>query len=375
MRAEAVVIGGGLAGAAAAITLARGGREVLLVEREANPQHKVCGEFLSGEAVAYLAALEVDVRALGGVAIDRVRLAGSGRVSEGALPFTAMSLTRRCLDEEMLRLAEAAGAKVVRGCTVEGLAGNHVGESGNGAPHCWVKLSSGEEVEAGAVFLATGKHDLRGRARPAGRQNDLVAWKMYWRLAAAQAEALRGHVELVLYRGGYAGLQMVEGGAANLCCLVRREELKRLGGRWEGLLEAMRSQCPHLRERLEGAEPLLEKALAVAAIPYGMVREQTDGVWCVGDQAAVIPSFTGDGMSIALHSGMLAGQIYLAGQSAAEFQRTLHGQMSRQVGLATALSRGLVAWPEGMSAVARFWPGVLRVVAKGTRISDRRMLV
>jgi flavin-dependent dehydrogenase len=137
-------------------------------------------------------------------------------------------------------------------------------------------------------------------------------------------------------------LQPVEGGAANLCCLIERGELQRLGGRWEKLLASMLAQSQHLRERLEGAEALLERPLAVSAIPYGMVRERTDGVWCLGDQAAVIPSFTGDGMSIALHTGLLAAEMYLGGATAGSFQRRVHAQLSRQVRLASGLSRGLV---------------------------------
>jgi flavin-dependent dehydrogenase len=364
VKAEVLVIGGGLAGSAAAIALAKGGREVLLVEREALPQHKVCGEFLSREALTYLTALGVDVVAMGAVPIAAVRLASVRGVSETPLPFTAMSLTRRRLDKALLRLAAEAGVRVVRGCSVDGL------EAG------WrARLDSGAEIiDASAVFLATGKHDLRGRPRPAGRQNDLVAFKMYWRLAAVQAAALAEHVELILYRGGYAGLQPVEDEVANLCCLIERAELQRLGGHWEKLLAAMLAQSPHLRERLHGAEALLKKPLAVSAIPYGFVRERTDGVWCLGDQAAVIPSFTGEGMSIALHTGMLAAQMYLGDKSAADFQQRAHHELTRQVGLATWLSRGLVARPGLLAGAARGWPGALQVVAKQTRIAPDAML-
>jgi flavin-dependent dehydrogenase len=403
VKAEVLVIGGGLAGSAAAIALAKGGREVVLVEREARPQHKVCGEFLSREALAYLRVLGVDVGALGAVPISAVRLAGadgagergglsdyvprpkrgtlrlrSGQAAgtptiEVALPFVAMSLTRLRLDEALLRLAVEAGVRVVHGCSVEGLEAVDGGWRARVSGRSEVGLPA-SSFESDAVFLATGKHDLRGWARPAGRQNDLVAFKMYWRLTAAQAAALDGHVELILYRGGYAGLQPVEEGAANLCCLIERGELQRLGGRWEKLLAAMLAQSAHLRERLQGAEALLERPLAVSAIPYGLVRERADGVWRLGDQAAVIPSFTGDGMSIALHTGLLAARMYLGGESAESFQQRAHGELARQVGLATWVSRGLVERPALLGAAARVWPGALRLVAAGTRISAKAML-
>ncbi len=367
MSVDVLVVGGGLAGSAAAILLARAGREVILVERESQPQHKVCGEFLSQEALMYLRQLGVDVEGLGAVAIRSVRLAGRTGVSEAVLPFAAMSLTRRRLDAELLLVAESAGATVLRGCRVNGV--QRLGEG-------WAAVIDGAKtLSAKVAFLATGKHDLHARARPKGRQPDLVAFKMYWRLSPQQAAALEKHVELVLYRGGYAGLQPVEEGAANLCCLVQQAELQRLGGRWENLLAAMRRDCALLRERLQGAVPLLERPLAISSIPYGYVRDASDGLWALGDQAAVIPSFTGDGMSIALHSGSLAAEMYLRGDNAAQFQKRLQGELSQQVGFATTVSRGLV-WEPSRSlflAAVKTWPGLLGVVARRTRIASAEL--
>jgi flavin-dependent dehydrogenase len=362
---EIAIVGGGLAGCAAAITLARHGREVLLIEREPRPHHKVCGEFLSREALDTLRSLGVEPAEFGAATLHSVRLADAQRVTASVLPFAAMSLTRRRLDEELLRLAQRVGVYTLRGVRVQRL------QRRAGA---WeAKLDGGELVTAKTAFLATGKHDLQGLPRPAGVQPWMVGFKMYYRLELRQAEALAGHVELALFRGGYGGLQPVEDGAANLCCLVHRDELQRLGGKWENLLEAMRRDCPHLRERLAGAEPLLERPLAVSHIPYGFVRRRTDdGLWCLGDQAAVIPSFTGDGMSIALHSGQLAAEMYLAGESADVFQKRLQSQVGQQVALATMVSKGLVWGPSRgvFSQMVRMCPSLLGIVARRTRVRD-----
>jgi flavin-dependent dehydrogenase len=365
---DVLIVGGGLAGSAAAIKLAQADRGITLVEKESRPHNKVCGEFLSHEALIYLKHLGVDPIALGAVPITSVRLAGRLSVSESTLPFAALSLTRSKLDEELLRLAEMAGTKIRRGLSVHYLEQNDEG---------WkATLQGGSSITARTMFLATGKHDLHGRARPAGVQSDLIAFKMYWRLAASEARALEGHVELNLYNGGYAGLQPVEDGVANLCCLIRRADFRRLGGRWDSLLQAMQDDCPHLKQRLRGATPLLNRALAISSIPYGFVRSHTEGLWALGDQAAVIPSFTGDGMSIALHSGQLAAEMYLRGKTEDDFQRSLHKQLRTQVSLATMLSRGLVLEPYRtlMEGLARFWPGLLTVTARRTRLSAESML-
>ena len=360
---EVLVLGGGLAGAAAAIVLARGGRNVTLLEREREPKHKVCGEFLSTEALDLLARLGIDPNGLGAVPVHGVRFAAARGVSEHALPFAAMSLMRQRLDPALLEVAEAAGVTVRRGASVEAL--QHEGNR-------WrVTLNGGEVLEADQAVLATGKHDLRGHNRPEGSQGDLVAMKMYWKLAPAQAQGLGHNVELLLHPGGYTGLEPVQDGSANLCCLVQRAVLGRIGG-WDGLLQLIRESCPHAKQRLDGAEPLLPKPLAIASIPYGYVRRAALGerLWAVGDQAAVIPSFTGDGMSIALYSGLRAGESVLRGEPASAFQRSLHAELRWQVARATLLSRALVYGPTKHLLVqaVHLWPALLSGAATATRL-------
>jgi len=365
-NAEAIIVGGGLAGAALGLQLARRGRTVEILEQSAAMHHKVCGEFLSREAVIYLEQLGLDLHALGAVAIHGVRLHARATITACELPFAALSLTRRTLDEALLARAVRAGVVVLRGRRVESL-----DRDANG----WrARLTGGEAHSASAAFLATGKHDLAGHRRPPGRQNNLVAFKMYFRLSQAQQRALQGWVELFLFPGGYAGLQMVEEGESNLCLLVQRSTLDRCHKDWPTLLAHMAGFSAPLAERLSAAQPLLSKPLALSSIPYGMLRaEAQDGLWRLGDQAAVIPSFSGDGMSIALHSAHLAAEIYLRGGTAAEYAQRLHAQLKGSVRLATMLSRLMVAAPV-LAQVVRVWPGVLRQFAAHTRVPQWALL-
>jgi flavin-dependent dehydrogenase len=98
------------------------GTSVTLIEREPTPRHKVCGEFLSGEALEDLHALGIDVASLGAVPIDYVRLAAARRAAEAPLPFPAASLTRKALDTALIAEAIAAGVRVERGRSVQALA-------------------------------------------------------------------------------------------------------------------------------------------------------------------------------------------------------------------------------------------------------------
>jgi flavin-dependent dehydrogenase len=359
---DAVIIGGGLAGAAVATRLAEAGRDVVLLEREAVAHDKVCGEFLSREAVLYLAALGVDPLAFGAARIGAMRLAWRGSVATVDLPVPALSLSRKILDAALLARAETAGARIMRGARVTAL--DRLGAG-------WrARLAGGESVDAGAAFLATGKHDLRGWARPSGMQGDLIGFKTHWRLDEGQAQALAGHVELTLFQGGYAGLEAIEGGLANLSLLVRQGRFAVLGQDWGALLGAIRVESRLLDERLSGAVPQMERPLAVYAVPYGHVAHGADGLWRLGDQAAVIPSFSGDGMSIALHSARLAADAFLRGDDAALYQR----RMARDVGLAvraaTLLSIAAVN-PLGAALIGRgalVLPRAMSWIAAATRV-------
>jgi menaquinone-9 beta-reductase len=366
----ALVIGGGIAGAALAAHVAQAGRRVLLVERREGPHDKVCGEFISGEAALYLDDLGVDLTALGAVRLRAVRLAAGRRVATVPLPFPAFSLSRRVLDEALLQAAVERGARLRHGCGVRALAWRDGG---------WLaQLDGGETIATDEVFLATGKHDLRGWKRPPGAQNDLIAFKLHWRLAREETRSLGAGVELVLFSGGYAGLEPVEGGIANLCLVVRRRRLAALGQRWDALLAALRAASPHLDRRLAGALPCASRPLAITSIPYGHVATEDAtagcGPWRLGDQAAVIPSFAGDGIAIALHSARLAADIHLAGGSAGEFQRRLARDLAGQVRRATFMSRVLVHPLGQRFAAAAAWtvPDMVATIARATRIpSDR----
>ena len=369
MYDEVLVLGGGVAGCAASIALARKGRKVTLIEREPTPRHKVCGEFLSGEALQDLHALGIDVASLGAVPINNVRLAAARRAAEAPLPFAAASLTRKALDTALLAQAVTAGVRVEVGTTVQSLC-----RTADGA---WqATLEDGATRQAPVVFLATGKHDLRGYARPKD-PHQWVAFKSYFRLSPSQSAELSHASELMLYPGGYSGLQPVEDGMANLCCVVQQRHLPKGGNRWEQFLAKMQQECPHLAMRLAGAVPLLEKPIAMSHIPYGYLRRTSEeGLFCIGDQAAVIPSFTGDGISIALHTARCATTAYLAGVSAPTAQANLRSALLLQMRLAEAAANGLnnSLARAVLPFCLRVWPGVMRVTARLTRVAQHAMV-
>ncbi|HMG48710.1 MAG TPA: FAD-dependent monooxygenase [Allosphingosinicella sp.] len=349
-QTSALIVGGGPAGAAAAIALARGGAMPVVIERCPGEHDLVCGGFLGWDALAALKRLGLDPAALGARPIRRLRLVSGARTIEADLPKAAAGLSRRRLDAALLNMAEEAGAAVLRGRTARALDGR-----------C-LRMDDGEEMEADALFLATGKHELRGAAR------DLGDWPVSVGLRAAlpPLSDLAGTIELHLYDGGYAGLLVQEDGATNLCLTVTRA---RMTGRPEALLAELIAEAPLLGERI-GTMP--SQWEAVAGVPYGWRAHDTaPGCYRVGDQAAVIASLAGDGIAVALASGVAAARACLAGKSALDYQREFARRAARPIKVAEAL-RHLAAKPLRRRLMMKLAgvPGLAKAAARLTRIGS-----
>jgi hypothetical protein len=204
---------------------------------------------------------------------------------------------------------------------------------------------------------------------------------MYFRLGERARNALEGHIDLIFFRSGYAGLQMIEGGLANFCLLVSRERFAHAGGNWAGLLGDLLKSSPYLARQLADAAPALAQPLSIYRVPYGFVHQprasDPAGLFRLGDQACVIQSFTGDGMSIALHSAALAVAAYRAGETSMAYHRRLSRDISGQVKRADLLYRLMnqSAVQAGLFGLARLWPAGLRLAARVTRVPERARLV
>ena len=349
-----LIAGGGLAGAAAACLL---GPRATLFEREAAPHDKICGEFISWEAQDALIRLGIDVAALGAAPIDAVRLIHATTIAQAPLPGQGMGLSRRILDAAVLNQAERNGARIHRGQPIRRL-----------TPH-GLEVDGHPRLEADRILLATGKHDLRGARRDAA-PGPLVGLKMIYRLSPDEAEPLDRHVEIILFPGGYAGLQPVEQGRANLCLLITQTAFEEAGSTWPGVIQHLRRSTPHLARRLNGAHEQLDRPPTIARVPYGFIHTASPSdppnLLRLGDQMAVIPSFSGDGMAIALHTAFAAA----TAPTAAAYHTSLRRALRPQIARAMILHRLGQSHPALITRAARLWPGALTWIARLTRVSQ-----
>ena len=193
---------------------------------------------------------------------------------------------------------------------------------------------------------------------------------------ARQAAELSNAIELIVFDGGYAGLQRISDATANLCLIVHRPWLAQSGGSWDGLLCDLLRE-PHIARRLGDAQPLFERPLTIANLPYGYRCDPAatmPGLFRLGDQAALTAPLTGDGMAIALHSARLASACLQAGTGPEDYHRQLRTMVSPQIRRAMLLHRmtGNALAMQAALRLSAIYPSLLGWLARMTRLAAGR---
>ncbi|WP_240325525.1 NAD(P)/FAD-dependent oxidoreductase [Sphingomonas mesophila] len=363
---DPLIVGAGPAGSAAAIVLARGGARPVIRERATETGDALCGGFLSWRTCETLRGLGVEAAGLGGHPVRELALYAQGKVGIAKLPAAGVGLSRRALDEALLMRAVAEGARIERGVRLLSL-----------EPDGTARFEGAVDARDESLFLATGKHDVRGLPRQAARGGGDQSVGIRLRLAPSPAlhAALSGKIELHLFERGYAGLVLQDGGSANLCMAVKKSLLRERGGTPVALLEALAAGSDELATRLNSWDrgaPID----TIGAVPYGWIaRDGAPGRFLLGDQAACIPSLAGEGVGLALASGVMAGEHWLrgGGGSPPAFQAQFAHAAARPVMTARVIAALLERPSSARAALAlvRLWPGAADVAARATRIAAR----
>ncbi len=349
--ADVAVVGGGPAGAAAAIGLARGGRDVLLVDKARFPRDKCCGDGLTTAALRSLEALGLrpdDVATWREV--DEVWLRSpSGRTLGYPLPrgrgiFAAVA-RRADLDAALLDVARAAGVKVHDG---HGLAGASLVPDGSalrlevdgmGSLTC--------RYAVGADGMWSPLRKALGANHEPGYLGEWHAFRQYFAgVTGSAASRMWVWFEPDLLPG-YAWSFPLPGGRVNVGFGIQRRPgnpTRAMKEQWVDLLSR-----PHVREALEGG---------VAELPHRAwpipARVQATGLAAaggralfVGDAARAPDPMTGEGIGQALETGALAaGAILAAGPAraslaASRYEEAVRRGLAVDNRLAGALSRVL----------------------------------
>jgi menaquinone-9 beta-reductase len=272
-RRRAVVIGAGPAGLSSALSLARAGWQVQLRERLRKPGPRLCGSFLGPEALRHLETFGLmdAVRRAGGVPVRRARIFNDkGRETNRPLSPAGMALPRETLESILGEAAEKAGVDMR-----------------------WGEPSSVVLPPAGGIgVLAAGR--FAGEHPPAAGRG----W-YGWNAAFDKVLAEPGEISLHFHPGGYVGMLTFPDGKTNVCGL----RWKKAGGPWEDVFEDSLDRLPSFKKRLAAAERRSDWR-GVGPLPHALsMRRTPDGVFPVGDAAAVGDPFFGEGIGRALGAG------------------------------------------------------------------------
>lgn len=355
--ADVAVVGGGPAGVAAAITLARAGRDVLLVDKATFPRDKCCGDGLTTGALRRFEALGLRPAAVPSwkVVGDVHVRSPSGREVRFPLPRgagTYAAVARRVdLDAAFLDVAREAGVRVRTGHAVEGV-------TATGAPHVDLDAGGLGPVRARYVVAADGMWSpvrklLLGPEAAAGSGGapylgEWHAFRQYFRgVGPAAAEQLWVWFEPDLLPG-YAWSFPLPDGRANVGYGILRTPgtaTKAMKDQW---LDVLRR--PHIAEVLgPDAEPEApHKAWPIPARIDATPLHAADGrVLFVGDAARATDPMTGEGIGQALETGVSAAHAILgagshdAPRAAATYDAAVASSLAVDHRLAALLSRAL----------------------------------
>lgn len=314
LQADVAVVGGGPAGAAAAITLARAGRDVVVVDKARFPRDKCCGDGLTVAALRHLEALGLRPESVPSwQPVEDVWVRGpSGHSVRFPLPrpgvFAAIA-TRTELDAALLDVARAAGAKVLDG---HGLTGANASESGDGIE---LAIDGMGPIVARYAVGADGAWSPLRRALGAnepGYLGDWHAFRQYFRAVGPQASSMWVWFEADLLPG-YAWSFPLPGGRANVGFGILRSAgipVREMKAMWPDLLNR-----PHVRDVLgpEAQPEAPHKAWPIPARVDSVPLTAAGGrALFVGDAACATDALTGEGIAQALLTGERAGQAIVA---------------------------------------------------------------
>lgn len=366
---DLIVVGAGPAGSACAITAARAGAKVLLLEKDRFPRHKVCGEFISGESLRLLASLltgsnqkgaprprqserrdfeELAARPL----IASAQLFLDNKVARLPVFPPARSIPRFDLDAALFRSVRQSGAEALEDIVVRRVERNGI----------FVVYTDAARFTAKAVVNSTGRWSQLTQYEIEG-QEKWIGLKAHFSEAQPPTS-----VDLYYFAGGYCGVQPVTGESVNACAMVRADAARSL--------EEVFAAHPELWRRSRDWSPLFS-TVTTSPLYFRAPATCDQGMLLAGDSAGFIDPFAGDGISLALQSGTLAsGSLagFLQGRvSLDRAQQVYHDAYFKRLAPAfrnSARLRKLLAAPAWLRSTLVGIVGtrpVARMIVRGTR--------
>jgi len=330
---DALIVGGGPAGATAAILLAQAGWRIGVVEKKRFPRRKVCGEFVSATTWPLLRRLGVaeSLLAQAGPEIRHVGLYAGETVLAAAMPTRwdgldgwGRAVGREHLDSLLLARAADAGVDVIQPWTVSGVepvASGDVCSAVVKEEHSSGAKAATMDLRARIIIAAHGSWEA-GRMptqspRDPPRASDLFAFKAHFR----GSQLPLGLMPLVIFPGGYGGMVQTGGGGMSLSCCIRRDALERCRRKrkearaGDAVFAHIQASCRGVREALSGAR-LDGPWLSAGPMRPGIRPFRRARFFAVGNAAGEAHPIVAEGISMAIQSAWLLCEHLVANKDA-----------------------------------------------------------
>jgi geranylgeranyl reductase family protein len=317
---DVVIIGAGPAGSSSAISLARLGYSVALLDKEQFPREKLCGDFINPGNWPILRALGVEKEILARAAqrVTGFRITSvAGDEAECPLPLTStepfgLGLSRAALDHILVEKAQGENVTVLQNCRIKRL-------TREDSP--WhLEFDHAGTIERLRVRLligADGRHSWVAHHLGLTRSADMRGRAVAFQLRLHCRGGFGDRVEIHLFPGGYVGLLGLGGNLINLCLAVDKDRLPD-DQPFTRLLESRLPLNPHLKTILNRSEPAGELR-STYPVYFSPRRSYGDNVLLVGDAARVNEPVSGEGIYFALKSSLLAAETVDAAFRAGDF--------------------------------------------------------
>ena len=297
---DVIIVGGGLAGLTSAIHLSKFKQRVLLIEKNSYPKHKVCGEYISNEALPYLNSLGINPTKEGAKKITKVHVSTiTGGLIKGDLPLGGFGMSRYFLDELLANKALSNGVSILQDSV------DSVDFKDN--QFC-VQTKNLKLFQSKITIGAFGKKsalDLKMSRKFTQKKSPYLAVKLH-----VKGDFPENLVALHNFKGGYCGVSKVENNAINLCYITEYESFKKHKNITD-FQEQVVFKNKHLRKIFTESKPVFQKPLTISQISFETKQAVEDHIIMCGDTAGMIHPLCGNGMGMAIAGARLASTLIL----------------------------------------------------------------
>ncbi|QQT51435.1 FAD-dependent oxidoreductase [Sphingobacterium multivorum] len=367
---DVIIIGGGLAGLTGALHLSKQGFNVTLIEKHVFPRHKVCGEYLSNEILAYLHWLKVDVESLCPTHIHELEFTTEdGQMNRVRLPLGGIGISRYALDDLLYQQAKSNGCTIVI-ATVTGI---------SFSADTFTVSFQDQVLRSKIVLGAYGKRSNIDQLL----SRDFITKTSPWMAVKAHysGDFPNDLIALHHFEGGYCGISKVEDDRINLCYLADVKTFKRYKN-IDDYQKYVLSKNRHLKYFFEHNRLLFEKPLTISQFSFDKKSTVENHILMIGDTAGLIHPFCGNGMAMAIHSAKIAselvlgyyrGHIHSRKQLEKAYVKQWNRTFKRRLLFGRLLSR-LLSYKIGIAVLmktASFFPKMLSWIIKQTHGNAR----